>query len=106
MKIENKFKQFLIGYVSAGHTVTSEAMEELERLTDDFIDNTYPDYYFRDITVENYCEEMNEKLSDNNKHYFHCYYNETRYIKQLEDYIKHIIDKHYFNVSTMKNNLT
>lgn len=95
VKIKNKFKQFLIGYVSAGHTYTDDAMEELERLTDDFLNERDTDAYFRDIVVEAYCEEMNEKLSDENKGFFHCYYNETRYIQRLENYIKHIIDKHY-----------
>ena len=94
-KLEEKFKQFLIGYVSAGHTYTDEAMDELERLTDDFLNERDTDAYFRDIVVKAYCEEMNEKLSDENKHFSHCYYNKTRYIQHLEGYIKHIIKKNF-----------
>ena len=94
-KLKEKFKQFLIGYVSAGHTVTIEAMDELERLTDDFLNERDTDVYFRDIVVEAYCEEMNEKLSDENKHFFGSYYDETRYIQHLENYIRRLIKKNF-----------
>ena len=92
MNIKSLFKQFLIGYVSNGATVDRPSMRELNRLTDEFLDDITADFYFNEITLIDYLETMTEKLSDENRHFFKLGYKRSYYIDELEGYIKHLIN--------------
>ena len=39
LTLKDYFKQFLHGYISAGHTVWDESEDEVKRLTDEFVDS-------------------------------------------------------------------
>ena len=87
MSVKEVFKQFLIGYVAAGHTATSEALEELDKLTKNFVNSIPEDYYFKCDYVKLYCEHMLEVMSDENKGFFHFYLDKARYNRMLIDYL-------------------
>ena len=88
MKTKAIFKRFLIGYVSNGATVTNSALKEIDKLTDEFLDDIIADYYFNEITVIDYVESMRERLSDKNVGFFKLGYRKRYYIDALEKYIK------------------
>ena len=86
------FKQFLIGYVSNGCTTTRGAMKELNQLTDEFLDDIRPDYYFNEITLIDYVETMRDKLSSENEGFFRLRFKRSYYVTVLEKYIKSLTD--------------
>ena len=87
--MEETFKRFLIGYVSAGHTVDDSVLEELDRLTDEYIKGFYSDYqYFTEDSVRFYLEVLEWNLSDDNKHWFPLRYDRQRYVNCLVNWIK------------------
>jgi len=86
------FKRFLIGYVSNRCTVSTSAIRELIRLTDEFLDDLMPDYYFDEYSVSDYVQTMKEQLSDENKHFFKLEHKRRDYIELLEQYIKTLIE--------------
>ena len=89
--MEETFKSFLIGYVSAGHTVDREAMDELINLTDQFINWLDPHYCFTENATTTYLEFLEENMSDANKHFFCLVFDKCRYVDFLEKWIKHLI---------------
>ena len=88
----NIFKNFLIGYVSAGHTVDDDVMEELNTLTNEFINNLYSCYFFTEQGTGAYIEFLDERLSEKNRHWFPLRFDKSRYVKHLEKWIKHLIN--------------
>ena len=98
MSVREVFKQFLLGYVSNGCTVTRSAMKELNKLTDEFLNDLLPDYYFDELTVIDYLETVKEQMSDKNVGFFKLEYRKRNYIDHLERYIKKLIENpKYFN---------
>ena len=90
--MKETFRQFLVGYVSAGHTVDESIMDELRTLSDEFVQSIYPGYYFTSNATDLFIEFLNERLSDENRHWFPLRFNEERYIDMLENWIKYIIN--------------
>jgi len=92
--MEETFKCFLIGYVSAGHTVDREAIDELANLTDEFINWLDPHYCFTENATSTYLEFLDENMSDTNKHFFgNMLFDKCRYVDNLEKWIKHLIKR-------------
>ena len=83
------FEDFLIGYVVAGHTVDDNVMEELNKLTDEFIKHLYSDYLFTEIGISAYIEFLDERLTDDNRHWFPLRFDKDRYIDHLEKWIRY-----------------
>ena len=91
MNINECFKDFLIGYVSAGHTTTSKAMKELNELTEKFVNNLPEHYCFKIDFVKLYCEHMLEIMSEENKGFFHFYFEKRRYYDMIVEFLFDII---------------
>ena len=91
LTIKDYFKQFLRGYISAGHTVWDDSEEEVKRLTDEFVDTlrndddcfTYPIFC-------DYIAYIDDNLNEDYKGLYtlSCHYG--RYTALLEDYLKHL----------------
>lgn len=90
--MEEQYSDFLITYVSAGHTMTLEADNELDHLTEQFINWLDPLYCFTENALETYIEFLDEKMSETNRHFFVFRYDKYRYIQHLENWIKHLIN--------------
>ena len=90
--MEEAFKDFLIGYVVAGHTVDDNVMNEMNELTNQFVDSLYAEYYFTSDATELFIDFLEENLSEENKHWFPLRYDKYRYIRTLEGWIKHLIE--------------
>ena len=89
--MEDSFKKFLIGYVSAGHTVDDSVMEELNALTNEFINWLDPNYLFTENAIGAYIEFLKERLSDENRHWFPLRFDKHRYIDCLVNWIKYLL---------------
>ena len=90
--MEETFKRFLIGYVSAGHTVDQDVIDELSNLTDEFINWLDPHYCFTENATSAYIEFLDENLSESNRHWFPLRFDKCRYVDMLEKWIKHLIE--------------
>ena len=86
--MKDAFKTFLIGYISAGHTLDDDAQNEINDLTNQFVDGIFPDYCFTSTAVKFYVEYLDENLSEETKSFVPVRFNERRYIKTLESWIK------------------
>ena len=91
--MDNVFKCFLIGYVSAGHTVDKCAMDELFDLASDFVKNIHPSYYFTSYAVELFIDYIQTNMSQTNRHFFVFQFNESRYVEHLENLLKRWINE-------------
>ena len=89
--MEETFKRFLIGYVVAGHTLDDEAEDELNNLTNDFINWLDPRFCFTENAVSTYIEFLDERLSDENRHWFPIRFDKDRYVDLLEKWIRHLV---------------
>ena len=83
------FNDFLIGYVTAGHTVDDDVMEELNKLTDEFINAIYSDYLFTENATGAYIEFLDQRLTDKNRHWFPLRFDMDRYVNHLEKWIRY-----------------
>ena len=91
--IKDYFKQFLHGYISAGHTVWDESEEEVKRLTDEFVDSLRRDDYCFDYAVFcDYIAYIDNNLNDDYKRLYTLYCNHSRYCSLLEDYMRHLFN--------------
>ena len=90
--MEDQFSDFLDTYVSAGHTVTLEADDELDHLTEQFINWLDPCYVFTETATETYIEFLDEKMSETNRHFFVFRFDRDRYIRHLENWIRQLIN--------------
>ena len=86
--MKEAFKTFLIGYLIAGHTLDDNAQNEFNDLTNQFIDVVHPDHYFTSIAVEFYIDYLDQNLTEETKSFIPVKFNERRYIKTLESWIK------------------
>ncbi len=93
LTIKDYFKQFLHGYISAGHTVWDDSEEEVKQLTDEFVDSlrndddcfTYPIFC-------DYIAFIDDNLNEDYKRLYTLYCNHSRYTDLLEDYLKHLFN--------------
>ena len=85
----DRYYQFLINYVSSKQTVNQEAMDDLNRITDEYLDGVYstPDKnkFFTKQELNYYLEVLNMNLQDSNKHFFILGFDKQRYIDCLID---------------------
>ena len=94
LEIKKQFGKFLIGFILKGHTTTDEALEEIEELTDKYL-QTVPDHlYFDDDMVRDYIDFMKQNISEENIGFPHLYFQTRRYIDLLQNYVKHYIKKY------------
>ena len=89
--MEDKFKRFLVGYVSAGHTLDDSAQEELENLAYEFVNWLDPHYLFTENAISTFIEFLDERLSDENKHWFPLRFDKCRYVEHLEKWIRRLL---------------
>ena len=89
--MEQSFKDFLISYVVSGHTVDDDVMNELNRLTDEFIDIIDPYYFFTKNATGAYIDYLDDRLSDENRHWFPLRFDKSRYHGLLEKWIKWLL---------------
>ena len=85
------FKRFLVGYVSAGHTLDDSAQEELENIAYEFVNWLDSNYLFTEQGTRVYIEFLDERLSDENRHWFPLRFDKDRYIRHLEKWIRHLV---------------
>ena len=90
--MKEAFKTFLIGYLTAGHTVDDDVMEELNHFTDWFVSVIHEKHFFTSEAVEIYIEDLDQAISEKNRHWFPLEFNERRYIKTLESWIKNLVN--------------
>ena len=93
----NAFNDFLFGYIVAGHTIDDSVSEELNNLTNEFVNNIYSEYIFTEQGTSAYIEFVKGRLSDENKHWFPLRFNEQRYLIHLEKWIMYIINNKNIN---------
>lgn len=91
---QEAFKTFLIGFITSGHTVDDNVMEELTNFTDEFVSFIPKQFYFTSDAVEAYIDDLDYNISEENRHWFPLKFNERRYIKTLESWIKDLIQIH------------
>ena len=89
--MEDLFCNFLINFVSAGHTVDAPAINELDDLTHRFLFNLNPECFFGTPAVQTYLDYLDEHMSDLNRHLFCFRFNKWRYIFYLENYLRQLI---------------
>ena len=93
LTIKDYFKQFLHGYISAGHTVWDESEEEVKRLTDEFVDSLRRDDYCFDYAVLcDYVAYIDNNLNEDYKGLYTLYCHHGRYRDLLEKYIRHLFE--------------
>ena len=85
------FGDFLIGYVIAGHTVDDDVMEELNILTNEFISSIDSYYLFTENATGAYIEFLDERLSNENRHWFPLRFDKSRYVNHLEKWIRRLL---------------
>ena len=95
MYIKKIFKQFVLGYISAGHTATVEAEKELKRLIDECVDSIYNinnDNCFTFHAMYDVLDYVKHNLSDENEGFYisSCEMNNYKYNRLLENWIKHL----------------
>ena len=91
LTIKDYFKQFLRGYISAGHTVWDDSEEEVKRLTDEFVDTLCnDDDCFTYAIFSDYIAYIDENLNEEYKGLYTLYCSHGRYRDLLEDYLKHL----------------
>ena len=91
--IKDYFKQFLHGYISAGHTVWDDSEEEVKRLIDEFVDSlSSDDYCFTYPIFSDFIGYIEDNLSDDYKRLYTIEAHYGRYVALLEDYLKHLFN--------------
>ena len=90
--MKNSFKDFLSSYASHGCTVTIPAVEELDTLTTDYINQMDPFFGFTSFGVEDYLDYLKAHLTDTNKHFFCLVFDERRYTRFLEIWIQGLFE--------------
>ena len=91
--VKKQFGKFLIGFILKGHTVSQEALHEIDELTDEYLKSVPPYLYFDDEMVMDYIDYLEENMTDENKGYPHLYFKASHYIDMLKSYIQHYIQK-------------
>ena len=97
--LKELFEQFLRGYISESHTVSLESEKEVSRLTDEWFEGfDVEDFYFTSEQLIDYLDYLKENLSEENRGFYHLYYNERHFIDLLGKYLRH-----YCKLTFMKN---
>ena len=86
------FNRFVFGYIAASHTQTDESEQELKQLIAEFINEINDEDCFTYYALRDIIEYVKHNISDENKGFYHYWINRLIYRRQLEDYIKYIID--------------
>ena len=93
MRIKDTFMNFLKCYISAGHTFDDDSLEELSKLTNEFIEKLHPDFYFTTFGICSYIAYLDDNMSETNRHFFKLWFNENRYVDFLGKWIKKILSE-------------
>lgn len=88
---EEVFINFLIGYVSNGHTVSLDALELINKLTSDFVKDVHENNYYNEFILYDYFDYLKEHMPDEFIGFFHLCFNQSRYEKLLIDFLKHYL---------------
>jgi len=86
------FEDFLRSYASHGCTVNITAVEELDTLTTDYINQMDPFFCFTSFGVEDYLDYLKAHLTDTNKNFFVLGFDEQRYTRFLEIWIQSLFE--------------
>ena len=89
--IKELFKQFVFGYIAAGHTQTDESEAELKKWIATFIDTLDDNDCFDRCTMLDILDYVEDHMSDDNKQFYRYYLQDFTYNTQLENYIKYIV---------------
>ena len=93
LTLKNYFKQFLHGYISAGHTVWDDSEEEAKRLIDEFVDNNFDDEdCFTYNAMNDFFYHMELSMSEDYQDLYTLYYDENRYRDLLEKYMRRVFN--------------
>ena len=90
--MKKSFEDFISSYASHGCTVTIPAVEELDTLTTDYINQMDPFFGFTSFGVEDYLDYLKAHLTDTNKHFFVLGFDEQRYTRFLEIWIQDLLE--------------
>ena len=85
--MKDRYADFLINYVSTGLTVNHEAMEDLRRLTYEFIEGLSKESYTKQDLLF-YLDYLEMNMNNESKHFFCLQYDKQRYIDCLIDTIR------------------
>ena len=92
--MEETLRQFLIDYVSSKQTVNQEAIDDLNRITDEYINGGYStldrNKFFTKYELKFYLEVLDMNLQDENKHFFCLCYDKQWYNECLIDMIRRL----------------
>ena len=64
------FEGFLLSYASHGCTVDIPSGNELNTLTEEYINQMDPFFCFQSFAVEDYLDYLKNHMTDTNKHFF------------------------------------
>ena len=93
MRITEAFARFLKRYITVGHTVDDESREEIDKLTEEFIDRFHTDFFFTTFGTVSYLMYIDLHISAKNRPLFKLNYDENRYVDLLEKWIKKILSE-------------
>ena len=88
--MEEIYADFLVNYVSTKLTVELEPMEELNRLTHEYIEGLAKEFFTKQDLLF-YLDYLEMNMNNESKHFFCLQYDKQRYIDCLIDMIKHLI---------------
>ena len=89
--IKDLFKQFVLGYIAAGHTQTDESESELKRLIAEWCDGLHDENCFDRCSMYDILDYVEHNISDDNKFLYSYNFHEYKYTSLLEKYIKYAI---------------
>ena len=88
------YYQFLIDYVSSKQTVNQDAMDNLNKITNEYLNSVYStldhNKFFTKHELKWYLEVLDMNLQDENKHFFNLCYDKHWYNECLIDMIKRL----------------
>ena len=95
--IQQRYIQFLEGYVVAGHTCTDEAKNEIDEITRAYVLSNEDDYYyyFKRQDIKRYLNILKTSMNDYNKSFFEesFYFNDRKFENHLANFIKHYLSQ-------------
>lgn len=92
--MELLYKRFLIGYVLVGHNCTDSAKKEVCDLTNRFVDSCDLESFFTSEGVSDYVAFLERHISDKNRRFVNYTFNERRYVRRIEEWIKWLITEY------------
>ena len=90
--MRTSFEDFLLAYASDGCTVDIPSGNELNTLTEDFINELDPFLCFTSFGVEDYLDYLRSHMTDDYKHFFCLSFDERRYVHFLEIWLRGLIE--------------